>query len=74
MRNGRKYMLLILDGYFSSDLTPDPRIYPSWPELPVVQVKLSQACAFEQFFQLNAFYNDNIIDLSDVTNTAKKAT
>ncbi|KAG1317667.1 hypothetical protein G6F62_012759 [Rhizopus arrhizus] len=34
------------------------------------KVKLSQACAFEQFFQLNAFYNDNIIDLSDVTNTA----
>ena len=41
MRNGRKYMLLILDGHFNSDLTPDPRIYPSWPELPVVPNDLS---------------------------------
>ncbi len=31
-------MLLALDCHFSSDLTPDPRIYPSWPELPVVPV------------------------------------
>ncbi|KAG1276792.1 hypothetical protein G6F66_012451 [Rhizopus arrhizus] len=36
----------------------------------VSKVKLSQACAFEQFFQLNAFYNDDIIDVSDITNTA----
>ncbi|KAG0874546.1 hypothetical protein G6F26_013584 [Rhizopus arrhizus] len=36
------------------------------------KVKLSQACAFEQFFQLNAFYNDNIIDLSDVTNVVEQ--
>ena len=38
MRNGRKYMFLFLDRHCSSDLTPDPRIYPSWPELLVVRV------------------------------------
>ncbi|KAG0803292.1 hypothetical protein G6F18_013751 [Rhizopus arrhizus] len=46
MRNGRKYMLLALDCHFSSDLTPDPRIYPSWPELPVVPRGRDPGAAF----------------------------
>ncbi|GAB2634059.1 hypothetical protein GCM10027035_29200 [Emticicia sediminis] len=31
---------------------------------------MRQAYAFEQFFQLNAFYNNDIVAASDITNTA----